>query len=88
MKLIDNANQWYKMHSQRAILAIMGLSGSLLLLPADLQTRPIPVLGGATVQDIIIWCTLVSALLGFVGRMLVQDKVDKPTTPEKSDGQS
>lgn len=78
MKLIENANQWYKMYSQRAALAIMGLSGSLLLLPAELQTRPIALLGSVTVQDIIIWCTLVSAFPGFIGRMLVQDKVDKP----------
>lgn len=77
MKLIANAGQWYKMHSQRASLAIMGISGSLLMLPPETQTRPILALGSVTVQDILVWCTLVSAFLGFIGRMLVQDTVDK-----------
>jgi hypothetical protein len=77
MKLIENASQWYKMYSQRAALAVMGLSSSLLAMPVELQTRPIALLGETTVQDLVIWCVLVSGFLGFVGRLLIQDKVEK-----------
>ncbi len=84
MKLIDNAGQWYKMYSQRAALAVMGLSSSLLAMPAELQTRPLGLLGGTTVQDIVTWCVLVAGFLGFIGRLVIQEKVDKPSDEQKA----
>lgn len=84
MKLVDNASKWYKMFSQQAMITIASISTLLLTIPDDVRVRPLMLLGGWTVQDVMTTLTILTAVLGFIGRLVDQNstKVVPSTTGE------
>jgi steroid 5-alpha reductase family enzyme len=70
MNLIPNANQWWKMFSVQALLAIGVIQAILANLPPE--TLQSAIAGTFTVADIGKWASIALAIVGAIGRVIDQ----------------
>ena len=75
MKFIDNASQWYRMHSIQAMAACAGVLATYESLPESLK-KEVP-------SSYVHYFVLGMLALGFFGRLVQQPSLSAPeTTPE------
>lgn len=79
MKLIDNANKWYAMTSQQALITIASLQVMLAAFPEKWVTAQVPYLG-MTYGDLAVALTGAAAVIGFIGRLIKQAAVSGTET--------
>lgn len=73
MKLIDNANKWYRMFSVQAMVAATAVLGAWQVLPEDLKATLPPWVATAASITLLV--------LGIAGRLVDQGSVTQEPKP-------
>lgn len=80
MKLIDNADKWYAMTSQQALITIGSIQVMIAAFPKEWVEAEVPYLG-MNYGQLATVLTGIAAVVGFVGRLIKQAAVSGTETP-------